>query len=39
MGDKGGERNLELSKRRAILLDTGGANTAKSVLRWDSQIV
>ena len=40
MGNKGGERNPRLDgKRPNILLGAGGTNTAKSVLRWRSQIV
>ena len=39
MGNKGGERNPRLDgKRPNILLGAGGTNTAKSVLRWRSQI-
>ena len=40
MGDKGGERNPGLDWKRAnVFLGTGGANTAKSILGWGSQIV
>ena len=40
MGDKGGERNPWLDGERAdVFLGTGGANTAKGVLRWGSQIM
>ena len=40
MGYKGGERNSRFDGERTdVLLSTGGTNTAKSILRWSSEIV